>query len=105
MFHCIFTPLCLSAKFDTLDLTILLQRLETTYCVGGTVLDWFASYLSQRFQSVIVDGVASASRSLVYGVPQGSVLGPVSFTLYSQPLPDVISVHNCDYHKYAEFRG
>ena len=82
----------LSAAFDTLDHPILLKRLETTFGVRGTVLDWFVSCLSGRFQSVIVDGVVSASRSLVYGVPQGSVLGPVLFTLYSQPLSDVISV-------------
>ena len=91
----------LSAAFDPLDHPILLKRLETTFGVRGTVLDWFVSYLSGHFQSVIVDGVVSASRPLVYGVPQGSVLGPVLFTLYSQPLSDVISVHNCDYHKYA----
>ena len=92
----------LSAAFDTLDHPILLKRLETTFGVTGTVIDWFVSYLSGRFQSVIVDGVVSASRPLVYGVPQGSVLEPVLFTLYSQPLSDVISVHNCDYHKYAD---
>ena len=92
----------LSTVFDTLDHSIVLKRLETTYGVRGTVLDWFVSYLSGRSQSVIVDGVVSASRHLVYGVPQGSVLGPVLFTLYSQPLSDVISVHNCDYHKYAD---
>ena len=94
--------LYLSAAFDTLDHPILLKRLETTFGVRGTVLDWFVSYLSGRFQSIIVDGVVSASRLLVYGVPQGSVLGQVLFTLYSQPLSDVISVHNCDYHKYAD---
>ena len=92
----------LSGAFYTLDHTILLQRLVMTYGVQGTVLDWFASYLSERFQSVIVDGVVIASRPLVYAVPQGSVLGPILFTLYPQPLSDVISDHDCDYHKYAD---
>ena len=80
----------------------MLKRLETTYGVRGTVLDWFVSYLSDRSQSVISDGVVSASRPFLYGVPQGSVLGPVLFTFYSQLLSDVISVHICDYHKYAD---
>ena len=78
----------LSAAFDTLDHTILLQRLETTYGVRGTVLDRFAPHLSERFQSLIVDDVVSAYRPLVNGLPQGSVLGPVLFTLYPQPLSD-----------------
>ena len=65
----------MSAAFDTLDHSILLKRLETTYSVRGTVLDWFVSYLSGRSQSVIVDGVVSASRprSHVYFVLSASV--------------------------------
>ena len=92
----------LSAAFDMLDHTILLQQLKMIYNVRGTVLDWLASYLSEHFQSVFVDGVESTSCPLVYGIPQGSVLGPVLFTLYLQSLSDVIYVHNCDYHKYAD---
>ena len=73
--------LALSAAFDTLDHSILLKSLETTYGVSGAVLDWFASYLSGRFQSVTV-GDLSTPRPLECGAPQGSVLGPVLFPLY-----------------------
>ena len=92
----------LSAVSDTLDHSILLKRLEVTFGVQGAALERFASYLSVHCQSVIVDGIVSASSPLVYGVPLGSVLRPVLFMLYSQPLLDVISAHGCDFHKYAD---
>ena len=76
----------LSAAFDTQDHPILLQRLETTVVISGTVLHWFTSYLEGRKQSVKVDNVLSSPSPLQFGVPQGSVLGPILFTLYSQPL-------------------
>ena len=75
----------LSAAFDRLEHRILLQRLETTFGISGTVLHWFASYLKGREQSVMVDNVSSSPSPLQFGVPQGSVLGPILFTLYSHP--------------------
>ena len=92
----------LSAAFSTLDHSILLKRLEITFGVRGTVLHWFSSYASERVQSVSVNGSVSDHSPLLCGVPQGSVLVPVLFTTYSQPLPDIISQHNCSFHKYAD---
>ena len=92
----------LSAAFDTLDHSVLLQRLEKTFGIGGTVLSWFSSYVHDRSQCVLIGNERSLPSPLLFGVPQGSVLGPVLFTLYSQSLSDVIAQHGCQYHKYAD---
>ena len=66
------------------------------------MLDWSTSYVCDRAQCVNIDGVKSSPSPLLVGVPQGSVLGPVLFTNFSQPLSDVRSRNDCQYHKYAD---
>ena len=73
----------LSAAFDTVDHNILLQRLGTSFGLGGPVLEWLKSFLSSRQQAVMLRGQTSAYVSLVCRVPQGSVLGPLLFLLYT----------------------
>lgn len=97
----ILSLLDLSAAFDTIDHAILKMRLHTTFGCSGTVLDWFSSYLSGRIQSVSI-GHESAPSVLKYGVPQGSVLGPVLFTMYTQPLSAVIHQSGHLYHFFAD---
>ncbi|XP_077987025.1 carboxypeptidase A4-like [Glandiceps talaboti] len=92
----------LSAAFDTIDHSILLNRLEFRFGVTGTALAWFKSYLLNRHQRVKVTSTASSTSHIKYGVPQGSVLGPILFTLYTAPLEDVIIGHGLDYMMYAD---
>ena len=92
----------LSAAFDTVDHSILLQRLEHVTGIKGTALNWFKSYLSDRFQFVHVHGDSSVYTKVTYGVPQGSVLGPILFTLYMLPLGKIIRNHCINFHCYAD---
>lgn len=81
----------LSSAFDTIDHNILINRLRNKYRITGTVLDWIESYLNFRTHSTIIDETHSDPIELAYGVPQGSVLGPLLFSLYVAPIEDVIS--------------
>ena len=91
-----------SARFDTIDHKILLNRLSYSFGINGTVFKWLMSYLTNRTQSVSVGDLNSSPLPLKYGVPQGSVLGPILFTLYSQPVSDKIRKHNISYQKFAD---
>jgi hypothetical protein len=99
------TLLCLldlSAAFDTVDHGILLERLRHTYGLRGPVVDWFQSYLSDRTQSVSYNGQVSAVVITRFGVPQGSVLGPNLFVLYSAEAIAIAKKHGFDAHAYAD---
>ena len=92
----------LSAAFDTIDHDNLFYILEKYIRNGGSALRLIWSYFSDRTQRVQIDGILSAFASLLCGVPQGSVLGPIKFCLYLLPLYAILRHHNIGYHIYAD---
>jgi hypothetical protein len=92
----------LSAAFDTVDHCILLNRLQHRFGVSGNALNWTRSYLANRSTQVHIDGFYSQLAPLNFGLPQGSVIGPRGFTIYSHPLGDIIRMHKLRFHIYAD---
>ena len=92
----------MSAAFDTVDFEILLQRLEISYRLNGTVLKWLTSFVTDRTQAVVFDGDTSSPVKLVCGVPQGSVLGPLLFVLYAAGVMTIALNHGVLIHAYAD---
>jgi hypothetical protein len=92
----------LSAAFDTIDHKILLTRLSSFYGITGRALDLISSYLSNRSQSVSVNNCTSLPSTIHTGVPQGSVLGPLLFSLYTSPISELFVNSPVSYHLYAD---
>ena len=87
----------LSAAFDTMDHSILLSRLSTSYGLRDNVLTWFRSYLTSHKQYVQAVGCESS-----LGGPQGSVLGLLLYLVYTSAIAKIIKHHGLQFHLYAD---
>jgi hypothetical protein len=92
----------LSAAFDTIDHQIMLDTLKYDAGVDGIALQWFESYLTNRTHQISVKGARSKEYKIIHGVPQGSCLGPILFTIYAASLFKVIKRHLVEAHGYAD---
>ena len=92
----------LSAAFHTIDYSTLLSCLQDWFGFCGSSLKWFSSYLTERYQAVKIGYTLSDLQTLLFGIPQGSVLGSLLFFLYTSPLSTLIGkLKGVNFHFYA----
>ena len=97
----ILSSMDLSAAFDTVDHDIFIGRMYA-YGIWETTLKWFQSYLDRRCYRVLINNTFTSAHTLSCGVPQGSVLGAIMYTIYVAPLANVINKYSINYHCYAD---
>ena len=92
----------LSAAFDTIDHDIFVSRLSSRIGVRSVALSWFKSYLSGWSSQVDISGKLSSPKTSNFGLPQGSVVGPAGYSIYTLPVGDIARHHSISYHLYAD---
>jgi len=92
----------ISAAFDALDHSILLTRATKLFGISGLALHWLESYLTDRAAFVKYNNNNSPTVRISSGVPQGSILGPILFSLYVSPIGSIITGMGASYHQYAD---
>ena len=88
----------LSKAFDSIDRNIAVEKLHF-YGLRGTILKWFKSYFSNRRQFTLVGYSKSSTKSVNYGVPQGSALGPLIFIIY---MDDIVNISDHNIRLFAD---
>ena len=91
-----------SAAFDTVDHTLLINKLRAQYGITGLALQWFDSYLNDRTYRVKIKKSLSDTKCLKFGVPQGSILGPILYSMYVKEIEDIANNYNVHIHVYAD---
>ena len=92
----------MSAAFDTVDHALFLQRLDKRFGIRGYANSWFKTYLENRTTKVAINQMFSDDHILKYSLPQGSIIGPQGFIMYTSPIGDIIRKHNICFHAYAD---
>ena len=82
----------MSAAFNTIDYELLLKTLKNSYGIDKLVLNWLSSYLNHRSFSVNINDSFSDPDSMLYGVPQGSILGPRYYSFYIQNIYNILLI-------------
>ena len=92
----------MSSAFDTIEHTVSLRGLEDKFVFCRTAVEWVRSYLSGRLQQVVIDGATFGKFDIGFGVPQGSCLVPLLFSICRSQLCHIVSQHLPTVHCYAD---